>query len=149
MGIEGFLKVPDIPGASVRHGHEGEIEVHGVTFSMAAPLDLATGTRRGRVAVDNIVFTKYYDMSSPYLKKALFDNTPMDEVVLSVRRTTDGMPSDYLVVTLNRASVTKYEMRPAEAEPEMIEERLGFTFQAIKFNYDDAHEVELNLRTTK
>lgn len=93
--------------------------------------------------------TKYYDMSSPYLKKALFDNTRLDEVVFSALSTTDGVASDYLVVTLNRASVTKYEMQPAAAEPGMVEERVGFTFQAIKFNYDNAHAVELDLRNTR
>ena len=106
MGIEGFLKVPDIPGASVRHGHEGEIEVHGVTFSMEAPHDPASGARKGRATVDNVVFTKYYDQSSPYLKKALFDNIRLAEVVFSALRTTDGEESDYLVVTLKDAAVT-------------------------------------------
>ena len=102
MGIEGFLKVPDIPGASARRGHEGEIEVHGVTFSMEAPRDPLGGARKGRATVDNVVFTKYYDQSSPYLKKALFDNTRLAQVVFSALRTTEGEESDYLVVTLKR-----------------------------------------------
>ena len=77
MKIDGFLKVPDIPGPSERDGHEDEIEVHGVKFNMEAPHDPNSLSRRGRVALDMIVFTKYYDMASPYLKKALFENTPL------------------------------------------------------------------------
>ena len=149
MGIEGFLKVADIPGASVRHGHEGEIEVHGVTFSMEAPHDVTSGARKGRATVDNVVFTKYYDQSSPYLKKALFDNVRLGQVVFSALRTTDGEGSDYLVVTLKDASVTKYAMQPAEGQPDLIEERVGFNFQSISFSYDHTHEVELNVRTIR
>ncbi len=149
MGIEGFLKVADIPGASLRQGHEGEIEVHGLTFSMEAPHDVASGSRKGRATVDNVVVTKYYDQSSPYLKKALFDGIRISQVVFSALRTTDGEARDYLVVTLDDAAVTKYAMQPAEAQPGLIEERVGFSFQSITFNYDHTHEVEFNLRTTR
>ena len=116
---------------------------------MAASNDPASGARKGRAAVDNIVFTKYYDRSSPYLKKALFDNIRLAQVVFSALRTTDGEGRDYLVVTLSDAAVTTYAMQPAEAQPEAIEERVGFNFQSIAFNYDHTHEVEFNLRTTR
>jgi type VI secretion system secreted protein Hcp len=94
-----------------------------------------------------IVFTKYYDMSSPYLKKALFDNTPMDEVVFSARRTIEGETADYLVVTLTKASVMQYELHQSEEEPDLIEEEVGFAYHAIKFAYDKDHEIEMSVRT--
>ena len=75
--IDGFLKVPDIKGPSTRDGHDDEIEIHGVDYKMVAPHDPNSLSRRGRVALDVIYFTKHYDMSSPYLKKALFENTLM------------------------------------------------------------------------
>ena len=77
MKIDGFLKVPDIPGPAKRDGHDEEIEVYGVDFNMHAPYDPNSLSRRGGVALDMMVFTKHYDMSSPYLKKALFDNTTL------------------------------------------------------------------------
>ena len=147
--IDGFLKVPDIPGPSERDGHEEEIEIHGVKFHMEAPHDPNSLSRRGRVALDMIVFTKYYDMASPYLKKALFDNTPMDEVVFSARRTIEGETSDYLVVTLTDASVMSYEMQQSEDEPDLIEEEVGFAYHAIKFVYDTDHEIEMSVRVGK
>ena len=105
--------------------------------------------RRGRVALDMIVFTKYYDMSSPYLKKALFDNTPMDEVVFSARRTIEGETSDYLVITLTDASVMSYKMYQSEDEPDLIQEEVGFAYHAIKFVYDKDHEIEMSVRVGK
>ena len=147
--IDGFLKVPDIPGPSERDGHEEEIEIHGVKFNMEAPHDPNSLSRRGRVSLDMIVFTKYYDMASPYLKKALFDNTPLDEVKFSARRTIEGETSDYLVITLKEASVTSYHMKPSADEPDVLEERIGFAYKNITFNYDDKDEVEMDVYVGK
>ena len=147
--IDGFLKVPDIPGPSERDGHEEEIEIHGVRFTMEAPHDPNSLSRRGRVSLDMIVFTKYYDMSSPYLKKALFDNTALPEVVFSTRRTIGGETSDYLVVTLTDASIMSYRVHPAADEPDILEEEVGFAYHKIKFVYDKDHEIEMDVQVGK
>ena len=115
--IDGFLKVPDIPGAA------------SATATRKRSKSTASNSRWRRrttrtacraavvVSIGMIVFTKYYDMASPYLKKALFENTPLDEVVFSARRTIEGETSDYLVVTLTDASVMNYEMHAARRSP--------------------------------
>lgn len=149
IALDAFLKVPDIPGPSERDGHEEEIEVHGIRFQMEAPHDPNSLSRRGKVALDMLTVYKYYDISSPYLKKALFDNTPMDEVVLSCRRTIEGETSDYLVVTLTNASVMNYKLRQSEEQPDLLEEEVGFAFHAIKFVYDKDHEIEMSVRVGK
>ncbi len=76
--IDGFLKVPDIKGPSTRDGHSDEIEIHGVDYKMVAPYDPNSLSRRGRVSMGMIKFTKHYDKSSPYLAKALFENKALD-----------------------------------------------------------------------
>ncbi|MBB4481273.1 Hcp family type VI secretion system effector [Rhizobium etli] len=149
MKIDGFLKVPDITGPSVRDGHEDEIEIHGVEFEMVAPYDPNSLSRRGRVSLGMINFIKHYDKSSPYLKKALFANTLLGEVKFSARRTIEGETSDYLVVTLKEASVTQYNMKPSEDEPDLIEERVGFAYKNITFIYDDKDEVEMDVYVGK
>ena len=147
--IDGFLKVPDIKGASVRDGHDDEIEVFGVDYAMVAPHDPNSLSRRGRVSLGMIEFTKHYDMSSPYLKKALFDNTMMDEVKFSARRTIEGETSDYLVITLKDAAVVKYELAPGTDEPDVIEDKVSFAYKTITFNYDDEHEIEMDVHVGK
>jgi type VI secretion system secreted protein Hcp len=149
MKIDGFLKVPDIPGPSERDGHEEEIEIHGVEYNMQAPHDPNSLSRRGRVALSMITFSSHYSMASPYLQKALFENTLFDEVKFSARRTIEGETSDYLVVTLTDASVMSYDMRPSDEEgkEDLIEERIGFAYKTINFNYDDSHEIEMSVAT--
>lgn len=147
MKIDGFLKVPDITGPSVRDGHEDEIEIHGVEFDMVAPHDPNSLSRRGRVALGVITFVKHYDKASPYLKQALFQNKKLDEVVFSARRTIEEATSDYLVITLTDASVVHYEMKP-DPDPEeqdLLEERIAFAYKKIKFVYDDKDEVEMDV----
>ena len=151
MKIDGFLKVPDIPGPTKRDGHEDEIEVYKVDFNMHAPYDPNSMSRRGKVSLDMMVFTKHYDMASPYLKKALFENTPFDEVVFAARRTIAGETTDYLVVTLTDASVMSYRMHPAPEEQDILEEEVGFAYHKIKFVYtgDKEHEIEMDVQVGK
>ncbi len=149
MKIDGFLKVPDIPGDSKRDGHEDEMEVFGVRFNMKAPHDANSLSRRGRVALSTLLVTKHYDKGSPYLKKACFDNTLMDEVVCSARRTIEGETADYLVITLTDASVVEYSVEPSLTDPDLLTEEVSFAYKTIKFNYDDSHEIEMDVHVGK
>jgi type VI secretion system secreted protein Hcp len=143
MRLDGSLRIDAIPGESRRDGHEDEMEVHGVEFSMEAPFDQNTMSRRGRVSLSTITFTKHYDRGSPYLKKACFDNTLFEQVVFAARRTVEGETSDYLVVTLTDSSVVSYVVRPSSDTDDLLEERVAFAFGSIAFSYDDTHEVTL------
>jgi len=147
--IDGFLKVPDIKGPSKRDGHEDEIEIHGVDYKMVAPFDPNSLSRRGRVSMGMIKFTKHYDKSSPYLAKALFENKALDEVKFSARRTIDGESKDYLVVTLTDASIMEYDMSQADDEADLIQEEVSFAYKKIKFVYDDNDEAEMDVYVGK
>jgi type VI secretion system secreted protein Hcp len=94
-----------------------------------------------------LTIRKHYDKSSPYLAKALYDNTKLDEVVFTCRRTIEGETADYLVVTMTDASVINYNMHASEEEPDVIEDVVGFAYKTIKFVYDDDHEAEMNVAT--
>lgn len=147
MNIDGFLKVPDIPGPSIRDGHEEEMEIHGVDFKMYGPHDPGSLSRSGRVLMEAIVFSKFYDMGSPFLKQALWQNKTFGEVKFSARRTIEGATSDYLVVTLTEASVMSYEMHPSLTEANKIEERVGFAYKSITFTYDGSFETVMDIHT--
>lgn len=142
MNIEGYLKVPTIPGESVRAGHEDEIEVHSVGFDMSMESASGSPTRRGRVSMGAITMAKHYDRSSPYLKQALFQNKHLADVVLTIRRSTAEDEDVYLVVTLSDATVVGYQLQPSEIQPQLLEEKLAFHYGSISFRYGP-HEVEL------
>lgn len=144
MRIDGFLKVPDIKGPSVRDGHDDEIEIHGVDYKMVAPYDSNSLSRRGRVAMGAITFVKHVDKSSPYLTQALFENKALDEVKFSARRTIDSETKDYFVVTLTDASIMEYDLSNDSQNDDLLEERVSFAYKKIKFAYgDDESEMDV------
>ncbi|MCE0487057.1 Hcp family type VI secretion system effector [Ornithinimicrobium sediminis] len=149
MAVQGFLKVPDIPGESTSKDHEDEIDVVALSFGMGVPASSATEPRSGRVQLQPLMVTKHYDRSSPYLKRALFDNVVFPEVVLTVSqalswgRGRPGDRGDYLVVTLTGASVMSYDLVPAEGL-DQLEERLAFGYRSITFTYHGEHETVLD-----
>lgn len=145
MHVDGYARIPDIPGESRRQGHEDEIEIHGLTFGMGAPEGRGGGTRRGRVDLDPVVLSKHYDRASPSLKRALADNRRLAEVVVSLVRAVEGQTSDYLVLTLEDAAVVRYDLAPAPDQDNALEERVAFSYRTITFRYDGQYEVELDV----
>jgi len=145
MKIDGFLEIPDIPGESIRTGHEDQLEIYGIEFDMEAPHDVNTQARRGRVQLSEVTVTKNYDKGSPYIKQACFQNKKLDPVKIYLRRTIDAESKDYLVINLTEASVQGYTLRPSPAEPDLLEETVDFAFKEITFTYgDDADEVVMD-----
>ena len=147
MAIDGFLAIPDIQGESLRDGHEGEIEFHGLSFGMATAVSAGEtmSRRRGRATLDSVTVVKHYDRASPSLKKMVFDARLAPQATLSLRRTVDGETSDYLVIVLKEASVTSYDLESTEEG--LLEEVLTLDYRSIRFTYDGQHEVELDVAT--
>lgn len=139
--IDGFLELPDVPGESIRSGHEDQLEIHGIEFSMEAPHDANTKARRGRVQLSTLTVIKNYDKGSPYIKQACFQNKKFDEVKVYLRRTIETESEDYLVIKLTDAAVLGYALRPSPLEPDVLEEIVDFTFKEITFTYGDDEAV--------
>jgi type VI secretion system secreted protein Hcp len=147
MQIDGFLKVPDIPGDSRRERHEDEMEVFAIAFEMEAPHDPNTSARRGRVSLSPVRFRKHYDRASPHLKRACFQNRLFPEVVFTARRTVEGETSDYLTITLGNASIVSYRLGPSPLEPALIGEEIAVAYERFAVTYDHNHAIEIDLRT--
>lgn len=145
MAVDGFLKLPHIPGESRREGHEDEIEFHALRFGMAAPEGAVGGSvaRRGRVTFDPVTVVKRYDRASPYLKRMVAEGQYAEEARLALRRTIEGETDDFLVVVLSGVSVTGYDL--VSTEDGMLEEALTLNYRSIRFTYEGDHEVELEV----
>ncbi len=158
--LDGYLKLPDIPGESRRDGHEGEIAIHRLSWQVARDAAAAPGSgrRRARAEVGPLVLDKFYDAASPHLALAAMRGRSFAEAVLSVRKSTQGAEFDYLVITLSNVAVAGYEMLDQYndvSEPiRLIPERLVLTFERMTIRYveeteDHAagaeHEVEFDV----
>ena len=145
--LDGFLKIGDIPGASERDGHEEEIEVYGVNFTMTAPYDPTSLSKLGRVSMGTLMLTKQYDKASPMLKMALYTNKKLGDVQFAVRRTIDGASSDYLVVKLTETTVMSYNMHVSPYENGGVEDTFELAYKTIEVEYDGGDPQTMNVAT--
>jgi len=145
--LDGFLKIGDIPGASERDGHEEEIEVYGVNFTMTAPYDPTSLSKLGRVSMGTLMLTKQYDKASPMLKMALYTNKKLGDVQFAVRRTIDGASSDYLVVKLTETTVMSYNMHVSPFENGGVEDTFELAYKTIEVEYDGGDPQTMNVAT--
>ncbi len=156
MSLNGFLAVPDIAGESTVAGHEGEIDVHSLDWSIS--YKTAGKTSRGRTRAETKVgalsVEKVYDASSPYLTLASLSGKAFDEIVLSVRQDSGEAHLDYLKITLTNAFISSYDILRSDDASTLIQERVGLSFEEVKVLYTvqaddhsagDEHEIEYDI----
>lgn len=144
--MDGFLEIPDIKGESKRDGHDEHIETTAISFGMTAPYDSNTLSRKGRVSMGTMNCLKNYDISSPYIAKACYENKQLDEVKIYARRTIDGATSDYLKIVLKEASIVGYSFQVVDGDDDIMEQ-VSFSYKNIEFTYDDDHTVDMDVGT--
>lgn len=155
MPLTGFLKIPDIPGESRRADHEGEIDLHAISWGVSrdSTSTPATGRRRGRSEAGPVVLGKSYDASSPYLALAALQGKSFDEVVISFRKDSGEAVLDFLQITLTNVIVSSYDVN-GSPEQNGIEDSVELSFEKINIKYTiqaddhsagDEHEVEFDI----
>ena len=160
ISLAGHLRIPDISGESTRAEHEGEIEVHRVSWSVTRSPTATSGSgrRSARPVVKPFTFDKWYDASSPYIALAAMQGKSFKEVVFSLHRDSGDGHLDYLRITLTNATISSYEMLDEYNEMDepirRIPERVGVAFERIRIVYvetrddhsgGDEHEIEYDV----
>jgi type VI secretion system secreted protein Hcp len=134
-----FLKVDMEKGGAVKgeahdQDHKDEIEVTGWSWSMSAPTS-ASGMRKGRAALHQLVVRKRVDSASTVLMGATARNELIKSAVLTARRAGKGQQT-YLRIALRKAYVVSYEI---EGEGGLqgggTVEKLKFAFERITVDY--------------
>ena len=155
MDVTGFLKIPGIPGESRRADHEGEIDIHSISWGVARPSAASVGSGRTRsIGVSRAMTVgKFYDASSPYLALASLQGKAFDEVVISFRKDSGEAHLDYLKITLTNVMVSAYDL-DTPPEGEILTDAAQFVFEKIKVRYiqqaddhsaGDEHEIEFDI----
>lgn len=155
--MTGYLKIEDIPGESRRAGHEGEIDIHDITWGIEQAARVGRGGRaRARGEVDDLVCSKHYDASSPYLALAAAQGKSFDEVVVHVRKDSGEAHLDYLTITMENVVVSGYELLGTDPDggSQLLREevalraaRIAITYVVLEDDHSagDEHEVEIDL----
>ena len=157
MPLAAYLKIDDIPGESRRAEHEDEIDIHDLRWNIeqSGSPSVGRGRSRSRAKVEALVLHKFADTSSVYLALACMQGKAFSEMTLSVHRDRGEAHLDYLTITMENVTISKYEvLGSGAAEGEMIEEVIGLVFENVSYKYvvladdhsaGDEHEITFDL----
>jgi len=158
MPLTAYLKIEDIPGESLRAGHEDEIDIVGIDWEIERVMAFrrGAGRRRARVEVEPLGLMKVIDKASPYLAEAALKGKSFPEAVLSVRKDSGEAHLDYLTITMENVMVSAYEFKNDGLEDplDVIQERVELVFENVTYKYivqnDDhsageEHEIEYDI----
>ncbi len=154
MAFTGYLKLPDIPGESVKADHTDEIDIFGADFSVMqeSSATATTGLVAGTAHASSFNFQKFYDASSVYLMQASLTGAHLADAVFAVRKDSGDAHLDYLTVTLTNVVVSNYSL--SGGGDQNIVESISLSAEEIKFTYvqqgadgaaSNEHEFAYNL----
>ena len=135
MAVDMFIKIDDIKGESADDKHKGEIDV--LSWSWGATQSGTThtggGSGSGKVAVQDVTFTKYIDRSTPTLLKFCFNGKHLKTALLTVRK-AGGTALEYIKITLSDIIVTSVSTGGSGGQ-DMLTENITLNFGKVKFEY--------------
>ncbi|AKJ28873.1 Hcp family type VI secretion system effector [Caldimonas brevitalea] len=134
-----FLKVDGtrsggIKGEANDQIHRDEIDVVGWSWGMRSASAMSGAGTSAKTTVESLHVTKEVDAASTALMSVMRNNELLKKVVLSVRK-SGGLPIDYLVVTLEQARITSYDVTTLSDANDILAERITFSFQKILVEY--------------
>lgn len=159
MAFSGYLNIDGIDGEAQHVGHENEIDVHGVQWSIErASSTRGAGRARSRARVGSLRCVKHADASSPYLALACLQGTSTSSAVLTLTRNSVGQQLDYLIITMENVLVAGFDMAndASDADDDAVTEHISFVFEKVTYKYivqtpdgsaGDAHEIDYDIAT--
>ena len=158
MPLTAYLKIGDIAGESQRVDHEDEIDIHDIMWSIdrKSASKVGRGRARARARIQPLLLRKVTDAASAYLLLACMQGKSFPEMILSVRKDSGEAHLDYLVITMENVTISKFEKLGVgvENEGQTIEEIIGLVFENVTYKYTvqnddhsagDEHEITYDI----
>jgi type VI secretion system secreted protein Hcp len=154
MAVDMFIKIGDIEGESTDGKHEKEVDVLSWNWGMSqsGTTHMGGGGGSGKVAVNDLTFTKYVDAATHALMKACCDGSHYEEAKLTVRKAgKDAL--EYIKLTMKEVIVTSVSTGGSGGE-DRLTENVTLNFAEFKLEYtpqkpdgtgDSAKEVAWNI----
>lgn len=131
--VDLFLDLHRIPGDSTDSQHRGQIDVFTFSHTTSQTGTVLVGAGAGKASVGDLVFTKGVDSASPKLFLACCKGETLARAVLSARKPTGRLRSDFLVITLRDVIISSYTITGGQDGQPM--EQVSLNFGAIEYEY--------------
>ena len=136
MAVDMFMKLDDVKGEAQDKSHKEEIDVLAWSWGMSqsGSAHAGGGQGAGKVAVQDLSFTKWVDKSSPTLMTYCSAGTQFKEGKLTVRKAGGDSPLEYLIITMKDVIVTSLGTGGSGAE-DRLTEHVTLNFASVKVDY--------------
>jgi len=137
MASDIFLKIEGIDGESADSKHKGEIDILSWSFgaSNSGSMAFGGGGGTGKVAFQDLSFSKRVDKSSPKLLEHCANGKHIKKAVL-VARKQGGDQMDYMVITVTDLLVSSFQQGGSGEDSEQF----SLNFSHIEYKYTAQNE---------
>ena len=124
-----FLSFPDsdIVGESVAMNHVDEVQVESFSWNLLTEAGKKSTTN---VDISEFSLIKFADSSTASILTKAVMGVNLGRVVVKIHRATEGMHLDYLVLTLNDATIASVAS-DIDGGQDRVVERVIFTFSSV------------------
>jgi len=136
MAVDMFLKVDGIDGESMdTAGHGDEIDVLAWSWglSQSGTMHVGGGGGAGKVNIQDISITKYFDKASSPLMQACMSGKHIPEATLTVRK-SGGEQLDYIIIKFTELLVSSLSTGGSGGE-DRLTENLSLNFAKVEITY--------------
>ncbi|MCL4163521.1 UNVERIFIED_CONTAM: hypothetical protein GTU68_007375 [Idotea baltica] len=135
MAVDMFLKVDGIEGESMDDTHLNEIDVLAWSWglSQSGTMHIGGGGGAGKVNVQDISITKYFDKASAPLMQACMSGLHIPEVSLVVRK-SGGEQLEYIIIKFTEVLVSSLSTGGSGGE-DRLTENLSLNFAKVETIY--------------
>lgn len=109
MASDIFLKIEGITGEAQDALHQGEIDITAWSWQVQQDAQYFSGSGGGspKATAHDLELIKPIDRSSPNLMTACFLGRRFPQATLTLRKSSGGVPLDFLKITLTDALITR------------------------------------------
>jgi type VI secretion system secreted protein Hcp len=135
MAVDMFFKIAGVDGEAKDSKHKGEIDVLAWSWGLSnsGSAQVGGGAGAGKVNVQDLSFTKWFDKASPKLVLACCNGSHYDEATLVVRK-AGGTPVEYIKLKLTEVLITSISTGGSGGE-DRLTENVTLNFAKFELNY--------------
>lgn len=138
MAIDVYLQIDGIKGESADDKHKDWIECSSVHWGVMQPKSATSSTGGGHTAeraeLNDILFTKLADMSSPILMQTCAAGKTIPKAKLEFMR-ADGQGERIKYFEIELENVLIGMVRPGVEPGDIMKENVGLKFSKVKWKY--------------
>jgi type VI secretion system secreted protein Hcp len=135
MAVDMFIKIEGIKGEATDDKHKDEIDVLSWSWgaSQAGTMHVA-GATGGKASFQDLSFTKWVDVSTPKLLKAVSTGEQVKEVVLVVRKAAGKQQIEYVKIIMKDCLITSVSGGGSGGE-DRLTENVTINFAEYRYEY--------------